>query len=188
MPALWKGVEFMAEKKANSVIQGLDRIFDHTVNIAAVMAGIIVVLQTVAIAGNTILSFVFNKWITGVESMTEFGILYITFLSAAWILKQDRHVTVDILTVKMTRLTQNIVNLIISIICIGLCLMLTVFGTYVTYDHWIRRISDYNKLSDFPIAIPLAVIPIGCLLLSVQFVKKSCGHAKNIKNEISSRK
>lgn len=171
----------MEIKNDSSILHHLNRLFGHTVNAAAVLAGIIVVLQTVVIAGNTFLSFAFNKWITGVESLTEFGILYLTFLSAAWILRQDRHVTVDILTIKLSRKTKNVLNLLTSVICVCLCLMLTIFGSYVTYDHWVRGISDYNKLPGFPIAIPLAVIPVGCFLLSIQFAIKSYEYMKNLK-------
>lgn len=163
----------MGHNTVRNIFRKLDLVFDHAVNIAAVIGGVVVVLQTVAVAGNTFLSFFFNKWITGVESLTEFGILYITFLSAAWIQKHDRHVKVDLVTNALSPKTQAVLVFIHSVVCVGICLVLTAFGAYVTWDHWVRRITDYFKIENFPIAIAIAVIPVGCFLLTFQFAKRA---------------
>ena len=170
----------MGHNTAMNILRKLDRIFDHAVDIAAVLGGIVLVLQTASVAGNTMLSFFFNRWITGVESLTEFGILYLTFLSTAWLLKHERHVKVDIVTGALSPKVQAVLVVITSVAGVGICLIFTIFGAYVTWDHWVRGMTDYAKLGGFPIAIPLAIIPLGSFMLSIQFVKRAYGSLQEI--------
>ncbi len=148
-------------------------IFDRIISVSFFLAGAVVVLQTFTVAGATIMRYLTRFSITGVEPFTEWGILYLTYLSAAWVLRNEGHVKMDVLTSRLQPRTQNVLLIVTSIICMVLCLLLTWYGVTTTWDSWVNHVTDMNKLLGFPKAIILAIIPVGSLLLSIQFLRRA---------------
>lgn len=150
-----------------------DTITDRIISIAAILGGVIVILQTVGVAGNSLSYYLFGRWIEGTESFTEFGILYVTFLSAAWVLKSDGHVIVDTVIERLSPGVQTRLSFIMSLLGMGITLVFIYSGTQVTWRYWIGGITDTFKIYGFPLWIVLIIIPIGSLLLFVQFIKRT---------------
>ena len=149
------------------------RIFDKAVDYAAWIGGALIVIQTFSTGLHTLSGYFFGKTISGMMAITEFQLLYITFLSSAWLLKTDGHVVVDTITSHFSQKLQNISNFIIYIISMGICAIWVIWGSIVAFDHLINGIDDYFKIPGFPIGGILIAIPIGGLLLFGQFLKKT---------------
>jgi len=154
------------------ILRRLGNFFDWVLNAAVFVAGFLVAWQTFSVTANTLLRYLFNSPITGVENITEYGILWLTFLAAAWLLKRDKHIRVDLVTNLLGDKTQAIINIINSLMAIVLCVIMLYYGIQVTAELFVTGESDPFKIQGFPKAIPVSIIPFGFLLLTVQFIRK----------------
>ncbi len=151
------------------VIRAVAAIFDHSARVAFILAGVIVVFQALSVSINTLLGYVFRYSITGVVGVNEFGILFFVFLAAAWLEKNDAHIRMDFLLNRLGPKSHAIVDIIHSTLGMTTFLVITGYGILVTWDAWVRGLTDPYRLESFPKAITLAIIPIGSFLLSTQF-------------------
>ena len=150
----------------------LDRFFDVVLRGLAGFSGVLLVYVMLSVTLDVIMRYFLNKPQFWVGELAEYALLYITFTGTAWVLKRDSHVKIDILYAFLSQRQINILALVSSTIGIFICAVLTYYGAKVTWDHFERGI--YNPtLMEFPKGPLLIIIPIGTLLLMIQFIRKS---------------
>jgi len=125
-----------------------------------------------AIFADVGLRFFLNRPITWVFEGTEYSLLYITFLGAAWLLKREGHVRIDLVLNWLKPRPRTFLNVITSILLAIVCLIFVWYGAQITWDYFQRGILSvkYYSLPKFAF---LAVIPVGSFLLFVQSVKRT---------------
>ncbi len=126
---------------------------------------------TLLVSADVFLRLFFDKSITWTTEISEALILYMTFLGTEKVLREEKHVKVDILTSRVSETTQRILRVISA--CIGLLVSLffLIFGTITAWSFYKRGI--YNpSATELPLAPIIAVIPFGGLLLSHEFIRK----------------
>lgn len=106
-----------------------------------------------------------------VFQFNEYSLLWITFLGTAWLLAENKHVQISLLTNVLGQKTNKILDIIHNIVGSVLCGVLAWYGFFSTRDHLLRNVIDTQAV-DVPKWIILAVIPFGFILLSLQFLKK----------------
>ena len=147
-------------------------IFDGIIGGAAHVASILLAIIIICVLYEVVMRYFLNSPTIWVVQITEIGPLYITFLTAAWLLKRDKHVKMDLLLNSLNSRTQALLNAITSVIGTLTCLVVVWFGVLITWEHF--QTGQYRPaIIDIPNAIILGVIPFGCLLLSIQFVRRS---------------
>ncbi|MFH1116680.1 MAG: TRAP transporter small permease [Pseudomonadota bacterium] len=113
--------------------------------------------------------------LTWVLEFTQYGLLYMTFLCTAWVLKKEGHVTTDLLICRLKEKTRELLITATSIIGGLVCLTLTWYGAVVSLEK--LRIGSYQptplETPDFPVFM---IIPIGSFLLFVQFMRRAWAH------------
>ena len=112
-----------------------------------------------------------HEGLVGIDQISGTLLLYITFLGAAWVLRREEHVTIDLLVTGRSPKVRRL-HVVSSIIGALVCLLLTVFGTLEVIGSWQRGILIPAEL-EIPRAINLAVIPLGSFLLCLQFVRRA---------------
>ncbi len=116
-----------------------------------------------------LLRFFFNRPQKWVVEMSEYGLLYLTFLSAAVVLRKEAHISVDLLTSRLKSKARDLLSVFQYLVILLVSLVLFVVGAKTTVDHYLRGI--YNPtLLQIPIAYVLVVIPVGGFFLLVQSV------------------
>ena len=152
-------------------------IFDHTINFLAYLSGATIVLVTLLIFTDVTVRASFRgvslPWVI---EISEYLMIYITFLGTTWLLKREGHVKMDLVVNRLTPRNQAMLNAATSIIGLILCLTLTWFGALVTWDYFQRGVYRGFGLIRPPIFIFLAIIPVGSFLLSIQFVRRAYGY------------
>ena len=138
----------------------------------AFLSGVLIVLAMLGTGIDVILRYLFNGHIENILSLIEFGLLYIAFLSAAWILKREKHVKVDFLVTRVSPRKQNMLAIFSSLIGIVICLVYVWYGTTVTWELWEAGTYDIFRIRGFPKAVPVAIIPIGSFVLLIQFFRR----------------
>jgi len=149
--------------------------FDSILKICAFLSGLLLIFTTLSVCIEVVMRYVFNQPLTWVDEITEYILLYITFLGTAWLLKKDEHVIIDLLLVRLREKSRVILGVVASALCILSCSALVWYGARVAWDHYQRGV--YNPtLLEFPKGPIIAIIPVGSLLLLIQFLRRMVGY------------
>lgn len=146
--------------------------FDKLTGALMVGAAVILALLMLAVCWDVMARTLFDRPLAWVLEFTEYGLLYMTFLSTAWVLKKEGHVTSDLLLSALGPRTQAGLNTATSILGAVICMILAVFGAMVSWEKLQSGAFQPTAMQppDFPI---FAVIPLGSLLLAVQFLRRA---------------
>jgi TRAP-type C4-dicarboxylate transport system permease small subunit len=99
-------------------------------------------------------------------------LLYVTFLGATWLLKREGHVSVDVVVERLNPRARLWFNVIISILIGALCLVMAFSGVSATLNVYRRGVFTVTTL-EVPLALLVAVIPLGFFLLFIQFLRRA---------------
>ena len=148
------------------VVDQVEEVFFH-------LAIVMVVFMVVSVAVEVVLRYFFLKPIKWELEINEYLLVQITFLSSAWVLRREGHVVVDLVTSRVNTRTNALLYFISSSIGAVLCLVLAVFGAMTTLENFQKGTLVYWTNVNMPQYAVNAVIPLGCLLLSLQFVRRA---------------
>jgi TRAP-type C4-dicarboxylate transport system permease small subunit len=150
-------------------------IFDKILTALMVLACALVILDTLAVTVDVILRYSLGMTWTGLFEITEYSLLWITFLSTAWILRVDGHIRVDLVLTHFNPRRRAIVNIVTSIFCIILLCILTWYSVKINLNDYQtgRYISSILQPVKWPIEI---IIPVGYFLLLIELLRKTYGY------------
>ncbi|MFC2068375.1 TRAP transporter small permease subunit [Chloroflexota bacterium] len=157
------------------IITKVVNIFDRTTDLLAVLSAVLIIFMMLIVCTEVAMRYFFRQPMSGVIEIAEYCILFFTFFAATWILKGEGHVTMDLVLNRLAPRVQAIANVIISIICAIVCITLIWYGVDVTRDHFQINYLLPTVLQP-PSFIIIVIIPIGYLLLFVQFVRRAHKH------------
>ena len=154
------------------LVKELTNLFDRIIVLMTILAGILLVFAMLIISGAVASRYFLGRPIGWVIEISEYIILFVTFLVAAWVLKQEEHVRMDVVLNQLNPRTQSMINVITSGISAIVCFILTWYGAKVT---WELFQTDYftPTLLELPKFIIIAIIFIGSFLLFIQFLRRA---------------
>jgi TRAP-type C4-dicarboxylate transport system permease small subunit len=153
--------------------------FDRVVDGMIFLAGIILVFIMLSVCMEVILRYFLNRPQMWVTEVTEVLLLYITFLGTTWLLRQEGHVKVDIILNRLKPKTLAFLGIFSSAIGIFVSITLTVSGFQLTWDYVQRGIYTPTAM-EIPVSIIIVIIPIGSLMLLVQFIRRGWLHVAGL--------
>jgi TRAP-type C4-dicarboxylate transport system permease small subunit len=118
------------------------------------------------------LRYLFNRPIVGSIEIIEYALVYITFLGASWAVPRGAHIEIDVAVRSMPRFWQKVCALLSNLISLGVAVVLTVFGAGTSWIAFSRHAFKPTTL-EIPTWIVLIIIPIGCALLALRFLRES---------------
>lgn len=133
------------------------------------LAGLLLLFITISICasiGLRTLNIQVPLWSVQVN---EYSLLWITFLGAAWLLRKNRHVYLDVLTRRLNVRHRHLLSIAHNLLGLSVCGFLTWVCGAVTWDHYRRGVIDVRAV-DFPKHWILVVVFAGFLLLTLEFV------------------
>lgn len=146
----------------------LDHILKLMLIVSSALVIVTVILVNLGIAARTFA----NIPIPWVPEISGYITLYITFLAAAWVLKEEGHVKMDFLLIHLNQTDQHRLNTLTSAVSVVVCAILTFYGAKVTWD--LFRTGYFTpsilELPKFIFTIPIA---IGSFLLVIQFIRRT---------------
>jgi len=148
--------------------------FDYSVAFLAFVAGFIIVFAMLSVSAEVAIRYIFNSSIEWVTEVVEYCLLCITFFGAAWVLKGEGHIKMDLVLNRLKPKHQALVNVITSTIATVVCLVLTWYGAVITLEHYQTGYIITSPLEP-PIWPIIAVIPLGLFMFSIQFLIRSYG-------------
>lgn len=162
----------------------LSRLFSKFIAWLAALAGLLLLFICFSICYSIFtrsLDLPSPVWIL---QFNEYALLWITFLGTAWALSRGKHVSVDLLTGRMGERTKKYFNLAHGVIGFAVCIVLIWYGSMTTWGHFQNGIIDV-KAVDVPKYLILMVIPIGFLILCLQFFKQFFSTLKELRKKPS---
>ena len=151
-------------------------------NIGGALSGGLLVVVMLLTSIKVIFRYVLREGLLGVDQISGTLLLYITFLGAAWVLRREEHVTIDLLVTRLSPKVQRWMNVFNSILGALICLILTIYGTLEVIYSWQRGILIPAEI-EIPRVINLAVIPLGSFFLWIQFMRRAQRHIRGGKAE-----
>ena len=155
----------------HSVLTEAAKWFDRFNRFLAAVACCLLVLIILAICTEIVTRSFFdisNPWLV---ELSEITLLYLTFLAAAWVLGNDKHVSIDLLLGYMGAKTVKYLLIILSLVAGGVCLIVCWFGVLTVIDQFQNDIREPTIMAPFSFWIT-AVVPFGLLLLGIQFLRR----------------
>jgi C4-dicarboxylate transporter, DctQ subunit len=148
------------------VMLRLLRIWDGVVNVIVVLAGILLWGQMVIVNVEVFARYTGHPttWATEISSLLN---LWIPFMVAAWVLRNEGHVKMDLIVERLSLKTQAMITFITSLIGVGVMLIVAWAGI-ITAIGWIgNRTPTMLMLPKAPL---ISIIFIGSLMFAVQFL------------------
>jgi TRAP-type C4-dicarboxylate transport system permease small subunit len=155
----------------------LSQLFERLLTTFAVVAAASVAFMAVSVDFEVVSRYFFNHPTKWVIDFTEYALLYILFLSTAWVLSKENHITVDILLTFCPLKVRRVLNVIASLIgamASGIFFWASTVVTWQTYKS--SEVLWHSVI--FPKWPIWVVMPVGSLLLTVQFLRRSWSFAK----------
>ena len=148
--------------------KSLDRIED----IFAFLGGILLVVAVFSVVFQVIARYFFGLSFIWINEVNEYILLYVPFLGAAWLLRHNGHVTVDLLVRVLPPRIKKASNILVAALGIIISAVLVWYGTSVTMEAYARGTVSTTS-TQIPLVYLLVVIPVGSLLLLFEFIRKA---------------
>ena len=152
------------------------KIYDRIIDITTLLAGILVIFLMLSVGLEVTLRYFFGSPTSWVVEVAGYILLYIPFLVAAWVLKREGHVRMDLVLNQLSPKTQSLVNAITSVIGAIICFVLTWFGVKATL-YFIGY--QTPTILMVPKSIIIVIIPVGSLLLFIQFLRRTYSYSRS---------
>ncbi len=157
-------------------------VLDKSIDSFALLGVLILVFIVVIVLMEIISRTFFNQPSLWSYEVTEYTLLWLTFLGTAWTLKEDGHVIVDLVPNALKPRPRNILFIVVSILGVMVCLVYTVYGIRVVAD-LLERGRVMSSVLKPPAYILFIIIPLGNLLLTFQFIRRTQGYFKKLKSQ-----
>jgi C4-dicarboxylate transporter DctQ subunit len=161
-------------------MKGFWNIFDRVADLMAILAGAIMAFITASICYSVVTRYFFKSPSIWVVQTCEYALLWMVFLGTTWLLREKGHVSVDIISSRLRDRSRSFLNLITFSVAGIACAIIGFFGFYYTWQSVIYKITDVRALT-VPKYMVFIIIPIGCLLLTIQFFRMVWGEFRTLK-------
>jgi C4-dicarboxylate transporter DctQ subunit len=149
----------------------MGEILDRVLNVLAALAILLLVFITLIITytiGARYLALPVPVWVV---QFSEYALLWITFLGAAWLLRKDLHVRIDLLMGLLSPRGQRIMRILHNGMGTIVSAVIAWYASGLVWDFFQRGVMDIRAI-DMPRFAVLVVIPFGFMLLLLEFVRQ----------------
>lgn len=163
------------------MLSKVNKLLDESMNFMAVLGRLVIILMTFLIIADLIALNFFNYSIAWILEVSEYLIVFLTFLGVAWLLKEDGHIKLDLLLNRLSQRNRLIAEIVNS--CIGLCisLIITIYGFRTAWGLYERGIKTETIL-EIPRSLLIVIIPIGFTFVILQCVRNLISSMSKLKN------
>lgn len=154
-------------------------IFDHALDYLAWFSCALLLGAAFLVTADVATRFLLRRsmMLWSVE-VCEYILLSTTFLGAAWLLRADGHVKMDMVFNALKPGTQVLLNVITSFLSAAICLTLTWLATQTTWENFVKGYYRDTVL-DPPVFLFHGIVALGGFLLFIQFIRRSRGYLRS---------
>lgn len=150
------------------------KVFDKMLNVMAGLAAVVLLFMTAAVCYTIIMRFFFTRTTIWVMQVTEYGLLWVVFLATAWLLREQGHVITEILHSSFSPNTRKYLDTTTFVLGGLACAICAYYGFDYAYNCVMKGVTDVRGVT-VPKAPVFAIVPVGFLLLTIQFFRQAWG-------------
>ena len=154
--------------------------FDRAITIMMIVSGVLILLDALFVTIDVLMRYAFSITYIGIFELTEYSLLWMTFMGAAYIMRNNGHVRVDAVINLLNPKKGAILNIIASIISLFILMIVTFYSAKLTL-HDFRTgftLSGILRPVKWPIEI---IIPIGFFMLFLHLVRNASKQFESLK-------
>ena len=149
----------------------LGGLFTKLLSALAAFSAACILFVTLSICYEVLGRYFFGRPLMWTVEISEYLQIYFVFLSAAWVLRQRGHVTLDIVVGLLGPASRKACTVASDVLGIIVTLVLSVFSGIMTYEQMVLGIPVIKAL-EVPKWMVIMPIPLGMALLAVEFAIK----------------
>jgi len=148
------------------------RVLDALIMACALLAVLIMIALVVSVCYEVVMRYFFNAPTRWVVEFSEYALLQLAFLGGAWVLREEAHVSVEMVTELLPRRGREIMFVITSLVGAATCGLF--FWVSLVYLIGIYDTGEmlYKSMEVKKWAV-MAVMAPGLLLLTLQFLRRA---------------
>lgn len=145
------------------------RAYERLTAVMAAAAACLILLMSLWITYDVATRNLFGLASPWAFDLSEYTLVWITFLAGPWLLLKDRHVRIELLIDQLSVRLQRAVGIVVSVVAILVCVILAWQCGIAAHDY-LTRGDMMPRIWRIPRIFPYVVIPIGAVMLAVSFV------------------
>ena len=146
-------------------------VYERALNGLGLVPGLLVALIAIGTCADVLLRNLGFSGLYGMLEVIEFSLLVLTMAGVGYIMRINRHVTVDILGEYLPPRVGRVVPLIATILAIVISVIFLAIGVFTTIDSF-KSGATIQKEFIIPEWWPVATIPIGFFFLTVELIRR----------------
>jgi TRAP-type C4-dicarboxylate transport system permease small subunit len=156
------------------------KFFDRLTDVMAALAGAILIFITAAVCYTIGMRYLFAKTTIWIIPMAEYSLLWIVFLATTWLLRVGGHITTDIIYTHLNEKSKHYLDCTIFIVGGLACAAMFFLGVLHVGDCIVGAVTDVRAVT-VPKSAVFMIIPVGSLLLTIQFFRMGWGRFIDIR-------
>lgn len=145
------------------------RAYEKLTGVLAAFAACIILLMALWITYDVITRNLFGMASPWAFDLSEYGLVWMTFLAAPWVLLKDRHVRIELLVDALPVRYQRVFGVVVSAIAFLTCSILAWRCGIAASDYYTGG-DMMPRIWRIPRILAYAVVPIGSFLLAIACV------------------
>jgi len=154
--------------------------FDRLIDFMALLAGVILVFITAAVCYTIGMRFLFRQTTIWIIPATEYALLWIVFLATAWLLREGGHITTDLIYTHLNEKTKHYLDCVMFVVGALTSAAMFSFGVLHVCECIAGGVTDVRAVT-VPKTAVFITIPIGSLLLTIQFFRMAWSRLNDIR-------
>ena len=152
--------------------QTLERAWDSLLNGLAYFAGLLVVTVTLSVLYEVVARYFFNSPTIWAVDLTEYSLVYITFLGAPWVLRDHAHTRVELVVERLRPRLRLTVGILVSLIAAAGAVVMAWEGAWETWESYLGGHAELKawRVYRWPLILPICV---GSLMLVIEFLRQA---------------
>jgi TRAP-type C4-dicarboxylate transport system permease small subunit len=147
-------------------------VFDGLNTALTYLAVGLLLLMTVSVGYEVFMRYFRNQPTAWVVDFSEYALLYLALLPAAWVLGEEGHVRIDLVERVLPGRARLLLNTVTSVVGVAVCAIFCWSSAALTWDTF-RSGEILFRAIHVPKWLIIAAIPIGMLLLTIQFGRRA---------------
>lgn len=163
---------------SNRFIALYDRLLDGMAALGATM----MVLMSLWVTYEVIARYVFNNATIWAVDLSEYALLWATFLASPWLVRQGGHVQIESLLDRISPRQRHALGVFSSLVAAGVALVMLWQGLDATIEAFTRgqMVARSWRVPRFAVWM---IIPFGCFFLVIEFVRAAVRSAHATRDE-----
>lgn len=127
-----------------------------------------------AVTYDVFMRYMFGQPTSWAQDLSEYAMLWATFMAAPWVLQQDGHVKLELVVERLSPLNRDRAATVTAALSCFICAVLAWQSAEATWMFYARG-DVIRREWALPQFYPYLIIPVGSVLLSVEFFRLAVG-------------